>query len=435
MITLLAGCGGKQATPEATTAGSPNETEKEKVSINFYTWANGVSLDQTNQIIANFEKINPHIDVVAVPLVTNANTIEYYKKLDLIAASGDPIDVAAFSSVDFVNERASRNVLEPLDDYLSADGINVDESYYMTPKSGGKVYGLQEVNNPWLVAINKDALDEANLPIPTWGWTWDDFREYAQKMTKGSGEDKQYGAFFHTWGEYANPTAFAELPHPYLTKEQTPVFGDESFAKFFEFRRAMEKEDQSVKPYSDVLGAKLRYDTEFLNGKAAMIPTATFIVNLVQDTEKFPHTFKTVFAPLPRSSEDAEIGLSIIGGGYASVGKTSKHKQESYEFVKYLTQQTDVVRDFPGSKSADKNKVMEGLVRNHDLVDTDSLAATVFDERIKTIYDPTYSTDFASQLKSVLENGLSTFLLDNLSAEDAQKQMIDEANKIIQQNK
>jgi multiple sugar transport system substrate-binding protein len=440
-VSMLAACG-KQETPQA----APKETgaaattataaSNGPVTIKYYNWATGPSVDQINQIISNFEKKNPNIHVENVQLVNNGNSVEFYKKLDLMAASGEPIDVTDFSNVDFVSERAARGVLEPLDDYLKKDSINVDQTYYMTPKLDGKVYGLENSNQLWLVAINKDALDAAKLPVPTWGWTWDDFREYAKKMTNGSGDAKQFGAFFFTWGEYANMSAYMELPHPYLKKDQTSVFGDESFKNFFNLRRAMEKDDQSVKLYSDVIGGKLRYDSEFLSGKAAMIPTANFVVNLIKDTAKFPHTFKTVFAPMPVSSKNVEVGTSNLGGSFVSVGKTSKNKQESYEFAKYLTQQMDVIRDVPGIKNADKDKVLKAIVgEKTDLIDVDSLSATLFDKRIKTVYDPSYSTAYSSQLKPVLENGLSAFLLDNLTPEAVQKKMIDEANKIIQQNK
>ncbi|WP_171689295.1 ABC transporter substrate-binding protein [Paenibacillus germinis] len=436
-VSMLAGCGSKPEAPKAGSAAATSAaTTANPATIKYYNWATGPSIEQINQIIANFEKKFPNIHVENIQLVNNGNSLEFYKKLDLMAASGEAIDVADFSNVDFVTERASRGVLQPLDEYLNKDGIKVDDTYYMTPKYQNKVYGLENSSQLWLVAINKDALDAAKLPVPTWGWTWDDFRDYAKKMTKGSGDTKQYGAFFHTWGEYANMTAYTELPHPYLKKDQTPVFGDESFKTFFNLRRAMEKDDQSVKPYSDIIGGKLRYDSEFLGGKAAMIPTANFVVNLIKDTNKFPHTFKTVFAPMPVSSKSVEIGTSNLGGGFMSIGQSSKHKQESYEFIKYVTQQMDVIRDLPGLKSADKDKIIKALVGDKaDLIDVDSLSATMFDKRIKSIYDPSYSTPYSSQLKPVLENGLSTFLLDKLTPEAAQKQMIDEANKIIQQNK
>ncbi|MFB9326537.1 ABC transporter substrate-binding protein [Paenibacillus aurantiacus] len=446
-MMALAGCGSNADNTESgantpinggakeTNAAEGTNNSGEKVTIKYYNWDNGANQEKLAKIIANFEQANPTIDVESVPLVTTGSTTDFYKKLDLMAASGDPLDVIAFSHVDFVSERAARGVLAPLDELLMGDSINVDDAFYMTPKYDGKVYGLQDISSPWLVAINKKALDAAGLPVPTWGWTWDDFRDYAKKMTTGEGDAKQYGAFFHTWGEYANPIAYSELPHPYLTKDRKPAFGDKSFADFFNLRRAMEKEDHSAKSLSDTVGAKLRYDTEFLNGKAAMIPIATFIVNKILDTTNFPHDFQTVFAPLPASSKEVAVGTSYIGGHYLSVGESSEHKAEAYAFIKYMATQTDVVVDFPGSKAADKNKVMTALVGDKtNLVDLTSLGATAFDPRIKTVYEPSYSTSYSGELKTVLENGLSAFLLDDLTAEEAQKQMTDEANAIIAKN-
>ena len=51
-----------------------------------------------------------------------------------------------------------------------------------------------------LVLINKDMLDAAGLDVPSLDWTWDDYREYAEKLTSGSGADTKYGSYFHSWG-------------------------------------------------------------------------------------------------------------------------------------------------------------------------------------------------------------------------------------------
>jgi multiple sugar transport system substrate-binding protein len=447
MVSLLAGCGAAatggggqangsnaQAAGGASSPSSPS-TPQQKVTIKYNSWESGTTQDQINKIIAGFEKANPNIEVQYTPLVTNGSSTDYYKKLDVMAGTGEKFDVVAFSHVDFLTERAARGILAPLDDYLQADNIDPDKQFFINPKYKGKVYGIQDIASPWMVAINKDALDAAGLPAPAWGWTWDDFRAYAKKMTKGEGENKQYGAYFHTWGEYANMIAYSELPHPYLNKDGKPIFGGDSFKYFFNLRRAMEKDDQSVKPFSDIVGAKLSYNTEFFNGKAAMVPTASFFISQILDKNKFPHTFKTVFAPLPRSSKDAEIGLSYIGGHYLGVGTNSQHKKEAYQFIRYMAQQTDVIQDFPGSRNVDNSKVVNQLVGdNKNLIDIDSLSQTVYDKRVKIPYDPTYSAAYSSQLKTVLENGFAHFILDNQTADQAGNDMVAEANKVIQQN-
>lgn len=447
ILAMVSACGGKSGSSssgEPSNSASPSQSAsknessapaKEPVTLTLNGWLNGKGEEDLKKIIANFEAANPDIKVQYVPLVTNGNSTDYLKKLDIMMSAGEETDVVAFPNVDFLIERAARGVLAPLNDFHKANNVVPADEYYIDPVYNGQSYGIQDLASLWLVAINENALKEANLPIPDWGWTWDDFRDYAKKLTKGSGETKQYGAYFHTWGEYANFIAYSERPHPYLNADKKPNFMDASFTQFFNLRRAMEKDDKSVAALSDIIGAKLHYRTEFVNKKAAMVPTATFFISQLLDRANNPHDFKTVFAPLPRSSKDADIGLSYLGGNFNAISATSKHKEEAYKFIRYISTQMDVIRDMPGWKKADPAKVISALVgdANKDLIDVDSLQKTMFDSRIKTIYDGNLSTATSSQMKKVLEDGFTEFMLNDLKAEDEQAKMVDAANKLSAQ--
>lgn len=446
-IVLIAGCSSNtnnqtdnsvntNASSAASNSANDADGKDEKVHIKYYTFLNGTNWEYILKIVDNFEKEYPNIDVEPIQLVDNGNSTDFYKKLDIMMATEEPVDVVMFSHVDFVVERAARGVLAPMDAFLEGDEIDAKNDFYITPTYDGSVYGLQDAAQPWFVAINKKALDEANLSIPEWGWTWDDFREYAKKLTKGEGQNKQYGAYFHTWGEYANFPAYSELLHPYLTEGEQLVFDDPTFKQFFELRRAMEKEDSSVKTYSDIIGGQLHYASEFFNGEAAMVPIGSWILGMAQDTDKFPHDFQTVFAPLPRSSEKVKTGSSYIGGGYLSIGASSKHKEEAYTFIQYAATQTDVIRDFPGYKNVDSDYIIESLVGDHgDMIDAESLKATVFNDQVYAPYNPEYSTSYSTQLKNVLQDGFSSYILEDLTAEEAIAEMIKQGQKIQEQAK
>jgi len=446
IVSVIAGCGGNktntsssappessQASPAASSAApAPSESPKETVTIKYHNWANNKGEEDIRKIIANFEQQYPNIKVEYVPLVTNGNSTDYLKKLDVMMSASEEVDVAAFPNVDFLLERAARGVLAPIDDFYKEEGVNPQDEYYINPKLNGQTYGIQDLASLWFVVLNEKHLKEAGLSVPDWGWTWDDFRAMAKQLTKGEGDTKRYGAYFHTWGEYANMIAYTEKPHPYLDANHQPIFNDPSFAQFFNLRRAMEKDDKSAAPLSDVLGAKLNYRTEFVNEKASLLPTATFFLGQLMDRENNPHDFKTVFAPLPKSSKDAETGLSYIGGNFNAVGTSSKHKKEAYTFIRYISTQMDVIRDMPGWKKADPQIVLNKLVgdANKDLIDIDSLKNVMYDSRIKTIYDAGLSTATSSQMKKVLEDGLTKFLLDNTTVEEAQQSMMKEAENI-----
>jgi multiple sugar transport system substrate-binding protein len=434
-VSVLGGCASKT---DNAAGDKPSQASGEKtaqnVTLKFYNWNPDLAEAATKKTIESFQAKNPNIKVESIPLVPG-NSVETLKKLDVTMSSGEQVDVVMFPSIEETIARAAQGVLAPLDDFYKKDNVNADEEYYINPKYKGKSYALMNNSSNWLVLLNADALKEANLPVPSFDWTWDDFRDYAKKLSKGDDNNKRYGAYFHSWGEYANPIAYTDKKNPFLTPEMKPQFDDASFKTFFNLRKAMEKEDKSVKPLADVIGAKLNYNNEFLTGKAAMLMTATFALPNIGDTAKYPHTFKTVVAPLPRSSKDAEPGLTNIGGNYVSVAANSKYKDEAYKFIRYMSTEQEARIELSGWKKSDAKLIVERLFGNmKDLIDMPSLTSTLYDKRVRTSVSSDIAVPYASQLKAVLEGGLSKVLLDNMSSEDAQKWMMSEGDKIIKQN-
>ena len=327
--------------------------------------------------------------------------------------------------------RAARGVVEPLDGYYQKENINPKDEYVLNPTINGKYYGIISTSNQMLVAFNKQHLEEAGLKLPEMGWTWDDFREYAKKLTTKD----HYGTYFHNWGEYPNFIAYNELPHPQLKEDGTPNFDHPSFKYFFELRRAMEKTDKTVQPYADILAAKNHVLQPFFAGDASMIPVGSYIIRAGTLLDKFPHDFQMVYAPMPRSSKDAELGLTNISGSYLAMGVNSKQKEASYTFMRWLsTEGAAYLKEIPGWKKADGKKLLNEYFGEHaKLIDIDSLTSTLFDPRVKML--PTsISVAYGADLKTVVENGFTKYILEGIPFEEAQKLMTDEANKIIKKN-
>lgn len=436
---MLAGCGETtkdSSTPAASSAASAATASPsaQPVTIKYYNWDNEIAAPATKKLIDDFQSKNPSIKVESVSLVPG-NSVESMKKLDVMMSSGEQVDVVLYSNIDETMARAAQGVLAPLNDLYKKDNVNPDEEYYINPKYKGNYYATMYTATDWLIMLNEDALKDAGLQPPPYDWTWDDFRTYAKKLTKGEGNDKRFGSYFHTWGEYANPIAYSDLKNPYLTQDLKPAFNDPSFAYFFNLRKAMEKEDKSVKTYSDVVGGKLNYGTEFVNGKAAMLLSGSFLISAIADKTKNPHTFKTVFAPMPRSSKNVEPGLTDFGASFAAIANNSKHKEEAYKFVRYMSTENSARTDLSGWKKTDMKALLERLYGgSKDMIDLQSLTAVLSDKRMRTNATTDVSAPYQNQLKKVLENGYSAFILDNISVEDAQKRMMEEADKIIKQN-
>lgn len=110
-----------------------------------------------------------------------------------------------------------------MNEFYDKEGLKPEDEYYVNPKVGDKYYGMQMTAGYQFVLLNKDALDEAGLPVPTYGWTWDDFRDYAKKLTKGEGVDKRYGTYFHTWELYMNALTQTVMKDPFRYDDGTTI--------------------------------------------------------------------------------------------------------------------------------------------------------------------------------------------------------------------
>jgi multiple sugar transport system substrate-binding protein len=428
-MSLLSACTGNSESNSSTS----EKPKDEKVTIKYYNWDNELMQASTEKYIEQFEKENPNIDVEHVSLVPG-NSLETLKKLDVLMASGEPIDLFMTPHIDAIYQRAAQGVVAPLDDLYNENKLKPEEEYYVNPKFDGKYYGILSNISTNFVLLNKDALDEAGLEVPKAGWTWDEFSEYAKKLTKGEGTEKQYGAYFHNWGLYANPIAQVHLKHPFMTEDGKTNFTDPSYEYFFNLRRQMEKTDKSIKPYADVIGAKLNYRTEFFNGDAAMLLTGSWMIADTGNTQQFPHEFTTAFAPVPVQSKGDKNEI-FTGGNYLAIGQSSKNKEAAFKFARFIsTNLTDARTELPGWKKGDAKPLVEKWISGkEDYYDVDSLMSTLFDST-EALPASDVSITYAAELDKILGDGFSQFILEDKSAKEVQQWMADEANKVIKEN-
>ncbi|MDQ1911739.1 extracellular solute-binding protein [Paenibacillus sp. GD4] len=431
-LALLSGCA--QSGDQQASGGDGAGDASKPVTIKYYNWDNETTEGVTKKFIEQFQAKYPNIKVESIPLVPG-NSEETMKKLDVLLSSGEQVDVMLFPNTRHLFARAEQGVLAPLDELYAKEKIKPEDEYYVNPRYKDKYYGIQNNTTLNFVLLNKDALDEAGLPVPTLGWTYDDYREYAKKLNKGDGPSKRYGTYFHNWSLYANPTAQVHMQHPFLYEDGKTNFSDPTYKRFFDLRRAMEKEDKSAKPYADVIGAKLNYRSEFFNEKAAMIIAGNWMISEVGDTSKFPHKFKTAFAPVPLPSKDAKPDL-YMGGQFLSIGKDSKNKDAAYQFIRFVsTNMTDARTELPGWKKGDMKPLVDRLIgTNKELYDVESLMNTLFDKRVQALPPSKNAVSYEKDLDKLLTDGFSKFILENKSSDEVQAWMVEEANKIIKQN-
>jgi multiple sugar transport system substrate-binding protein len=380
---LLAGCSKNTDTassPGASSAPTGNESSAPtpapsaaQTTISFYSWE-----DQAFQapIIAEFEKENPDIKVNYILLSEGTDSDAAMKKFDLLAASGEKMDVIKLSGITAYSKRADLKLLTPLNDMMKAENLNYDDEYLSNTSINGTYYGISDVFESKLVILNKDMLDKAGLPVPK-DWTWDDFLTYAKKLTYGDGASKVYGTYFHTWPMYWELGLLNQEKDNGLINNGVLNINSPYIKKSLEIRNQAENIDKSAIPYAESISQKLAYRDVYFGKRAAMIATGNWMVGESGGSDKVPATFKTAFALFPKNAPADKSGYVDANGNILAIPSSSEHKDAAYKFIRfYSTTGKNYSIEFAAWKKQDLNQKIDTIlktVKNPEMVDKESL--------------------------------------------------------------
>ncbi|MGO4109940.1 ABC transporter substrate-binding protein [Paenibacillus sp. YAF4_2] len=455
---VLAGCGNSNndtnnknanasANANATAsadAGSNSTASGDPVKLRLYTYGTEQAYNWKATLDAYHEK-NPNVTVELVQLSEKGDTQEAMKKLDLGVASGEQIDVLMFSDAAGYAQRVALGMAAPLDDFLAKDGYKVEEDYKVDTHLNGKVYALPGKFNPWYVLLNKDNLDEAGLAVPT-DWTWDEYADYAKKLTKGEGATKRYGTYFHGpqnggWMEYLKlmmenqPTG-----SEFLKADGTSNLDDPNFKKTLELRVKMEKEDKSSVPYSDMISQKLAYRNQFFNQSASMLTIGSWMNTEIGGTDTLPLTFHVAVAPFPKNAAGDQSGITPVTTDYVAVSESSKNKEEAYKFVRWYTTEGQVVqgKNIPAWNGVSNDQVA-GIIdtilsgtKNPELVDKQSLVNTLVNSKATEIIAP---ASYQAEVYKAINEEYEKLILGNQDIDTTVANSKKRVDEIIAANK
>ena len=413
-------------------------TAPEVKTIKVYSWEATLK-DQNQAVINAFEKKNPGIKVDMQYPVENDN-VAYTKKVDLLLLSGESVDAMFESSVANMAVKADKKLFQPLDSFIAKEGLVYDDVYSVSSKVGNSYYGFPAGIRAWFVMINKSMLDAAGLPIPKLNWTWDDYRAYARKLTHGTGQDKVYGSYFHTFNNYGlfgvystkMDNAYYKLPSGELN------FLDPNLKYWLKFRYDMENVDKDSVPLIDIKTAKLAYRNEFFGGKVAMVPTGTWMLSEIKDSVKWPHDFQTVFAPLPKWGTAGVEGRTFSDSIMLGIPKSAKNPDEAYKFIRYYTSDGTYIKgtDLPALKKIDLDTMIPLMVGpNPDkLYNMKSLYGVLQNPKFQ-ITAPMYAPSYNAQIDTMFISEMEKYLVGGESLDDSINNMLKQGNDIIKKSK
>ncbi|MGQ9630525.1 MAG: ABC transporter substrate-binding protein [bacterium] len=257
-----------------------------------------------------------------------------------------------YMSVSYVKDWVAMGALENLQRYVDRD---IDPTNYFSgvfkmvryPDAKGDMYAFPFA---WVVCIsyyNKDMFNKAGLPYPKEGWTYDDLLNYAKKLTvdkNGDGQTDQWG--YYVYGRYAQFDPFIYGNGGDLTSSDFKRFtlGDDPRAK----RAAQFLVDLVAKHKVSPTTAMMKGIKEpFGEGLLAMITEGSWRIDTFRKSAGDNFDWAIVLPPV-----GPDVGKHITWGwpDSMSISKFSNHKEEAWDFVKFMTGPGRPVDSYMGGK-------------------------------------------------------------------------------------
>src|SRR3990172_4424874 len=197
-------------------------SSQEKVTLRLVDWADFTEIPLTEQTLAEFKKLYPHIEVLYEP---NPGRV-YEEKILTALATNEPPDVFLLDSK-LIPTFTNKNVLLDLKPFVEKLGIDTLQWYphvLEIARRGSGLYAFPKGFTPLMVYYNRRILREAGLTLPPSRWTWNDYLRYARTMTVDADNDgipEQYGTAFSNRFYYWIPwvwTAGGDVVNPEGTR-------------------------------------------------------------------------------------------------------------------------------------------------------------------------------------------------------------------------
>ena len=324
LLMLLVLCGFVFASGKSEDTSSSSDDE---IVITYAFWGSPDAIGVEADVIAAFEAKYPNIHVE--PVVSGYN--DYHTKLLTMIAGGSAPDVMRIST-QYLPDLASSGGL--LDIGAEAEKRGYDLSMYY--EEGVEdcsyediCYGLPWGTAPVYMLVNVDMFEEAGIPLPSYDWTIEEFDQIVRALSKGEGEDRQYG--------FAMEIQSDLYPmYPYVWANGGDLL-DETRTKFtFDQPEAYEAiqmiadlyQDGCMPPETLMVGTQTAsVPSWFINDKVAMFQgTAANILTIQQSGKRFE------VWPLP---SQPGVPTTVVKSNATAISKDSKNLEAAWLFATF----------------------------------------------------------------------------------------------------
>lgn len=327
LLSLLAGCGGK-----GTPAKKFELQAGEKVKVEFWHAMGGKLGESVNALVDEYNKSQ---DKVVVEAKYQGTYDESLQKMKAAGPNGPTlIQVYEIGSRFMIDSE----MITPMQNFVDADKFKMDDfeqnimSYY---KMDGKLYSMPFNTSTPIMYYNKAAFKEAGLDPEKPPTTFEEFHEYAKKLTKKQGNDTRYGASIALYGWFFEQLLAVQNVH-YVdndngrkAKATKAIIDSKEGQAITDWIKSMVDDGSAVN-----LGRKTsETQAAFQAGRIAMTLDSTAALSTMLSGVGNKFEVGTAFLPRPKNAG----GGVIIGGASVWITNLRSEKEQwaAWEFVKW----------------------------------------------------------------------------------------------------
>lgn len=318
------------------------------VTLTILHWGNPAEAGIVETLVRRYEQTHPDVRILRIGVPGSG---ELKSKLKTMIAAGDPPD-AFYLPPDMLAEAAEYKLVRTIDDYLAkerADGtgafiddyfpILLDAFRYDLAKQRvgeGPLHGLPKDFTTAIFYINVDLFEAAGIDYRKFqdhGWTWEEFADATRKITDlnhtGNYPDRIYGSYLQLWPDTIRNIVWT-FGGDFFGNDFRDVTLDEPPAQAaLDMIVRLRMQDRSS--YNPTGIAKDGGD-EFLNGRIGCIGP---IGRWRTPDFKLVTSFRWDVVPVPYAKKEYQASQIFYNAWGIAAG--SKHPDETYELIKFLT--------------------------------------------------------------------------------------------------
>ncbi|WP_427175277.1 ABC transporter substrate-binding protein [Arthrobacter sp. 92] len=311
VMLAAAGCsgGGTQASPD-------------KANLTLGFWVAGNEDQAAWQKVAD-QAAQDHPGITVT--LQGAAWENYWSKMGTMLASSDGPCIVGMQSLRLP---AYTQALLPLDDLMAKYGVKAgdfDNSILDGLKSDGKQYAMPYDTGPLMIFYNRDLFQQAGIPEPKPGWTMDDFKSAANKLTAGG----RHGFVADPQDVFSMPWVL-DFTGAQPLKDKALALTDPDFVSGYQQFADLVLKDKVAQPVPS--SGRDFATTEFSSGNAAMKVDGPWSVIGLRDQVKF----HVGLAPMPAGPGGSKS--YTLGSGFG-ISKSCKNPDAAFQAIASMTGQ------------------------------------------------------------------------------------------------